>query len=38
MNDSNMSKKNGISGLDKDLDQLVFQPLLFNLMSNLLHI
>ena len=26
------------SGLDKDLDQWVFQPLLFNLMSILLHI
>ena len=27
-----------ISGLDKDLDQRVFHPLLFNLMSILLHI
>ena len=27
-----------ISGLDKDLDQWVFHPLLFNLMSILLHI
>ena len=26
------------SGLDKDLDQWVFHPLLFNLMSILLHI
>ena len=26
------------SGLDKDLDQWVFLPLLFNLMSILLHI
>ena len=26
------------SSLDKDLDQWVFQPLLFNLMSILLHI
>ena len=25
------------SDLDKDLDQWVFHPLLFNLMSNLLH-
>ena len=38
MKDNNMSKKSGISGLDKDLDQWVFQPLLFNLMSILLHI
>ena len=28
----------GGSGLDKDLDQCVFHPLLFNLMSILLHI
>ena len=28
----------GCSGLDKDLDQWVFHPLLFNLMSILLHI
>ena len=30
--------KDKVSGLDKDLDQWVFHPLLFNLMSNLLHI
>ena len=32
----NMFSAVGISGLDKDLDQWVFHPLLFNLMSILL--
>ena len=32
----NLDKKEDNSGLDKDLDQWVFHPLLFNLLSILL--
>ena len=33
-----LNRSFGTSGLDTDLDQWVFHPLLFNLMSILLHI
>ena len=35
--DQHILKAAFYSGLDKDLDQWVFHPLLFNLMSILLH-